>query len=165
LTFLAGRFDAAEELVERFGAVADPDARLYAEIQGFVLMVVREQVTLELSPVEHETGRPAEYAYRAGYSWVLAIAGRADEARAQIELIAADGFSRLSDDMNRLAALAELAQALALLDEPGPAARVLKLLEPYAGRNIVNARELGMPRLAARAEALLPGGSVAGSPT
>ena len=42
--------------------------------------------------------------------------------------------------MNRLAALAELTQALVLLGEPGPAAGVLERLLPYADRKIVNGR-------------------------
>src|SRR4051794_30093784 len=92
------------------------------------------------TPLEREAGRPAEYAYRAGWSWVLAMAGDEDAARAQVEWVAHDGFSRLRDDMNQLAALAELTQAMALLDDPAHAAGVLQRLEPYADRNIVNGR-------------------------
>jgi hypothetical protein len=46
----------------------------------------------------------------------------------------------MTEDMNRLAAIAELAQALHILGEPGPAARLYDALLPYADRNIVNAR-------------------------
>jgi hypothetical protein len=46
----------------------------------------------------------------------------------------------MKEDMNQLAAIAELAQALHILNEPGPAATLYDLLEPYADRNIVNGR-------------------------
>jgi tetratricopeptide (TPR) repeat protein len=136
LAILEGRFADASALIERFSGAGDVNARLYAEIQGFVMMLARERITMALDPVERETGRPAEYAYRAGYAWILAVEGRGDEARAQIAL----AVGGLKDDMNRLAALAELTQALARLGEPGPAAQLHGLLAPYADRNIVNAR-------------------------
>jgi hypothetical protein len=137
LAIAEARFDEARRLIDRFRSIDDPNARLYAEIQGFVMALVRGDVsTLEIYPIERETGRPAEYAYRAGYAWVLALQGRASEARAQIDYAVA----HMKDDMNRLAALAELSQALRILDEPGPADRLYELLAPYADRNIVNAR-------------------------
>jgi tetratricopeptide (TPR) repeat protein len=137
LAISEGRFGEAQELIARFTAIDDPNARLYGEIQTFVAAIVRGiPVEFAVDPIERETGRPAEYAYRAGYSWILAIEGRRDEARRQIAL----SVAAMKDDMNRLAALAELTEALAILGEPGPAARLYDLLAPYAGRNIVNGR-------------------------
>jgi len=135
LAILEGRFADARALIERFTAIDDPNARLYGEIQTFVTGLVTDDITLLLPEViERETGRPAEYAYRAGYSWILALDGRRDQARAQI----AYSVAHMKDDMNRLAALAELAQSLDILNEPNPA--VYDALLPYAGRNIVNGR-------------------------
>jgi DNA-binding SARP family transcriptional activator len=137
LAILEARLDDARALIDRFRDSPDPNARLYAEIQTLVMsLITRDVGSLPTEVVDRETGRPAEYAYRAGYSWILALDGRADEARAQI----AYSTTHMKDDMNRLAALAELAQALHVLQEPGPAAEVYESLLPYAGRNIVNGR-------------------------
>jgi tetratricopeptide (TPR) repeat protein len=137
LAILEGRFDDARALVERFTAIDDPNARLYGEIQTFVTgLVTRDIAPLVPAVIERETGRPAEYAYRAGYAWFLALDGRPDDARAQI----AYSVAHMKEDMNELAALAELSQALHILQEPGPAERVYDLLLPYADRNIVNGR-------------------------
>ncbi len=137
LAILEGRLDDAGALIDRFRDSQDPNARLYAEIQTLVTALITGDIgSLPTEVVDRETGRPAEYAYRAGYAWILALDGRAGEARAQI----AFSVAHMKDDMNRLAALAELAQALNVLGEPGPAAELYALLEPYADRNIVNGR-------------------------
>ncbi len=137
LAILEGRLDDAQALVDRFRDSQDPNARLYAEIQTLVtLLITREVGSLPTEVVDRETGRPAEYAYRAGYAWILALDGRPDEARAQIEY----ATTHMKQDMNQLAALAELAQALDVIQEPGPAAQLYDLLLPYADRNIVNGR-------------------------
>jgi hypothetical protein len=139
LAILEGRFADAEALVDTLGG--DPNAELYAEIQRYGLAWARERFDLaDPDPIEREAGRPAEYAYRAGWAWILCLDGRPDEARRQIEWVTGDAFARFKDDMNSLAALAELTQALVLLGEPGPAAGVLERLAPYADRNIVNGR-------------------------
>ena len=71
---------------------------------------------------------------------MLAERGEHDIAREQIEWVAADDFARLGDDMNRLAALCELAQAMVALEDPTHAQGVLERLEPYADRNVINGR-------------------------
>jgi DNA-binding SARP family transcriptional activator/tetratricopeptide (TPR) repeat protein len=138
LAILEGRFEDAERLVDRFRDAADPNARLYAEIQGVVAAVVRGRPVPfdDARVMERESGRPAEYAYRAGHAWILALAGRADEARAEI----AYAVAHLKDDMNRLAAIVEMTEALRILGEPGPAAQLYDALAPYADRNVLNAR-------------------------
>ena len=141
LAILEGRFADAERLIEQFAGIDHPNARLYAEIQGFAIDWNRGRFyDLPTGPFEREVGRPAEYAYRAGYSWVLAELGRTEESRGHIAWIAADDFARLGDDMNRLAALAELTQAMRALGDPTHAEGVLARLQPYADRNVPNAR-------------------------
>jgi len=141
LAILEGRFGDAERLIGQFAGIDHPNARLYAEIQRYAIDWNRGRFSdIPTGPLEREIGRPAEYAYRAGYSWVLAEIGRDEEARAHIAWVAADDFARLGDDMNRLAALAELAQAMAILNYPDHAAGALTRLEPYADRNIPNGR-------------------------
>jgi hypothetical protein len=141
LASLEGRFEEAEALIDSFAAVDDPNAHLYGEIQRYVIAWTRGRfVLITPSPLDRERGRPAEYAYRCGYAWVLAELGRTDDARALIDWVAADDFARLGDDMNRLAALAELAQAMTVLRYADHAAGALERLEPYADRNVPNGR-------------------------
>ena len=118
LAILEGRYADAEAVVERLAADSDPNARLYAEIQTYMLHWNRDRFELmDTGPIERESGRPAEYAYRAGYSWMLAMQGRGDEAREHLDWIASDDFARLGDDMNTLAALCEMAQAITALQD------------------------------------------------
>ncbi len=142
LAILEGRFAEAERLIDPRSVPDDANAALYAEIQRYALLWAREDFGSlgGMAPLEREIGRPAEYAYRAGFAWVLAGQGRDDEARAQVEWVAADGFARLGDDMNRIAALAELAEAIDPLGDPTHAGALLERLLPYADRNITNAR-------------------------
>jgi hypothetical protein len=131
----------AERLIDRFAGIEHPNARLYAEIQRYTLDWNRGRFyALDAGPLERELGRPAEYAYRSGYSWVLAELGRAEETREYIAWVAADDFARLGDDMNRLAALAELAQAMRAIGDPTYAEGVLERLAPYPDRNVPNGR-------------------------
>jgi len=149
LAISAGRVGEAEGLIAEFAAIGartgDRNALLYAEIQGFVLamMGLGEAPEMFLDIIERERERPADYAYRAGFSWFLALHGRADEARDLVTWIAADDWARLADDMNRLAALCEVAQAMTILGDATHAAGAYDRLAPYAARNVVNARGAG----------------------
>jgi hypothetical protein len=147
LAIAAGRTGEAERLVAEFSALGartgDRNAVLYAEIQGFVLGVMGLAPLPQADIIERERDRPADYAYRAGYAWYLALDGRAADACEQIAWVAGDDYARLADDMNRLAALAELAQAMALTGDATHAAGAYERLAPYAARNIVNARGAG----------------------
>jgi len=144
LAIAAGRVGEAERLIAEFSGVgartADRNAALYAEIQGFVLAMMGLGEAPAVEVVDREHDRPADYAYRSGFAWFRALEGDADGARELIAWVAADDWARLADDMNRLAALAELAQAMALTGDATYAAGAYERLAPYAGRNIVNAR-------------------------
>jgi DNA-binding SARP family transcriptional activator len=145
LALLAGRFDEAERLIAEFAAIGalagDRNAALYVEVQETVIAMTGAALTpLDVALLERERDRPAGYAYRSGYSWYLAARGRHDEAREMVAWVAADDYTRLGDDMNRLAALAELAYAMALLGDPTHAAGAYERLAPYARRNVLNAR-------------------------
>jgi DNA-binding SARP family transcriptional activator len=141
LALLEGRYEDARALIAELRRVEDANAALYAEIQDFGSRFGREAFEgLGTSSVEREAGRPAEYAYRSGWAWILAVQGDFEAAREHIAWVTDDDCARLRDDMNRLAAMAELTNALAVLGEPGPAALLLARLAPYASRNIVNAR-------------------------
>jgi hypothetical protein len=146
LAIAAGRVGEAERLIAEFEQVgertADRNALLYGEIQRFVLAMLGFGEPPPV-PVDREHDRPADYAYRAGFSWYLARLDDAEAARELLAWVAADDFARMADDMNRLAALAEMAQAMAILGDATWAAGVHERLAPYAGRNIVNARGAG----------------------
>ena len=117
LAILEGRFDDAEELVASFATLGAPERARCTERSSACARrgTVGASTAADTSPLDRELGRPAEYAYRSGYAWVLA--GRAAPTRraSSIDWVAADDFARLGDDMNRLAALAELAQAMTAL--------------------------------------------------
>jgi hypothetical protein len=147
LAIAAGEVGEAERLIARFTAIgartADRNALLYAEIQQFVLALMGLGEAPPEALMERERERPADYAYRAGHAWFLAREGRHDEARANVAWIAADDWARLADDVNRLAALAEIAHAIALTGDPTAAAGAYDRIAPYADRNVVNGRGAG----------------------
>jgi DNA-binding SARP family transcriptional activator len=146
LAIAAGRVGEAERLIAGFEAVgertADRNALLYGEIQRFVLAMLGFGEPPPVS-VDREHDRPADYAYRAGFSWYIARLGDEDQARELLAWIAADDFARMADDMNRLAALGEMAQAMWLLRDATWAEGAYARLAPYGDRNIVNARGAG----------------------
>ena len=147
LAIAAGRVGEAERLIAEFAGVgariADRNAALYAEIQGFVLAMMGLGEPPPVAVVDREQDRPADYAYRAGFSWFLALRGDLDGARGLVASVAADDWARLADDMNRLAALAEVTQAMALTLDATYAEGAYDRLAPYATRNVVNARGAG----------------------
>jgi DNA-binding SARP family transcriptional activator len=147
LAIAAGRVAEAERLMAEFAAIgartADRNALLYAEIQRFVLAMMGVGEPPPVDSLDRERDRPADYAYRAGYSWWLAREGESGGARDLIAWIAADDWARLADDMNRLAALCEVAQAMTIVGDATHAAGAYERLAPYAGRNVVNARGAG----------------------
>jgi DNA-binding SARP family transcriptional activator len=144
LAIAAGETDEAERLIAAFAdtgrRTADRNALLYEEIQRFVLAMMGAGEIPPLDALDRERDRPADYAYRAGYAWFLAGDRRIEESRELVDWVAGDDFARLADDMNRLAALAELTQAIVLLGDTTWAAGAYERLAPYADRNIVNAR-------------------------
>jgi DNA-binding SARP family transcriptional activator len=146
LAIAAGRVGEAERLIAEFEEIGeragDRNALLYGEVQRYVLAMTGHGHP-PLDPVDRERDRPADYAYRAGFAWYLALEGRPDEARDLLAWVAADDYARVADDMNRLAALAEVAQAMTHLGDADWAAGAYERLAPYADRNIVNARGAG----------------------
>jgi DNA-binding SARP family transcriptional activator len=147
LAIAAGRIDEAERLIAGFEAMGartgDRNAALYAEVQRYVLAVMGFGEPPLVDSLDRERDRPADYAYRAGYAWWLARLGQIDGSRELVAWLAADDWARLADDMNRLAALCEVSQAIVILGEPAWAGGAYERLAPYADRNVVNARGAG----------------------
>ena len=145
IALLQGRFDECERLIAEFETIGrraqDANAALYGEVQRHMLTLESERFEdIGDEALERQIGQPPEAAYRCGYAWVYAGAGRAQEAREQLDWVAADGFARLPEDMNRLAALGEIAQTSVLLGDVRHTRGVYELLAPFADRNIINAR-------------------------
>jgi DNA-binding NarL/FixJ family response regulator len=83
---------------------------------------------------------PAMAVFRTSLAATLAEAGRADEAQAEVERLAAGDLAALPRDPSWSLSLALLALACHHLGDTERGARVRELLEPYADRNIAATR-------------------------
>jgi hypothetical protein len=83
---------------------------------------------------------PAAPAYRATLAWLLASAGREDEAKTHLALVSADDFSAIPRDVNWMAAASSAADACLLLRDTSRARTLFELMEPFADRMAVSAR-------------------------
>jgi DNA-binding NarL/FixJ family response regulator len=100
----------------------------------------REQGRLgELAPlVEHFVrATPAAATWRPGLAVIYAELGRCEEARAELEALAADDFGALPRDALWLMCMPYLTDVCAFLEDAARAAVLYRLLAPYDGRNIV----------------------------
>jgi DNA-binding CsgD family transcriptional regulator len=139
---LEGRFAQAEQLVQRTLEIGRRmpglDASGVYGVQMFTLR--REQGRLqEVAPlVRHfvET-HPDSTVWRPGLALVYTEIGELDAARAQFELLAADGFRSLVRDGVWVASVAYLAQVCHALGDAARAHLLYDLLAPYAGRNLL----------------------------
>jgi DNA-binding SARP family transcriptional activator len=85
---------------------------------------------------------PAGPAYRSSRAWALAELGRHDEARADLEWLAHDGFARLPFDFNWLSAVGEMSEAIALLGDAELARALYPIVLPYADRMMAAGRAI-----------------------
>jgi tetratricopeptide (TPR) repeat protein len=135
-----GRYAEAAELREQARELGrragDRNADLFADMLLFQDRFMRDDHgALPFGWIEEKIERsPAGNSYRSAYAWALAALGRADEARAQLDVVAADGFAALPFDANWLSAIAEAAEACMRLRDPSHAAALYERLLPYAGR-------------------------------
>ena len=81
---------------------------------------------------------PAMRRWRCGLALVLAELGREDEARRELEHLAAADFEDVPRDALWLVSMALLAELCALLDDRPRARRLYELLVAYEGRNVVS---------------------------
>jgi hypothetical protein len=95
---------------------------------------------LELEPlVRRNADRlPAMRRWRCGLALVLAELGREDEARRELEHLAAADFEDVPRDALWLVSMAQLAELSALLHDRPRARRLYELLIAYEGRNVVS---------------------------
>jgi tetratricopeptide (TPR) repeat protein len=142
---LAGEFDQAERLAQETLAIgqrgqAENALHYYAQA---MFNIRREQG--RLAEVEGAVRGfielyPAIPAWRAALALLLVELGRPDEARAEFERLAASGFADIPPDANWLIAITLLAEVCGALSDGPRAEELYRLLEPYAGRNVVVGR-------------------------
>jgi DNA-binding NarL/FixJ family response regulator len=142
---LAGRFGQAEELMEQGLAAGRRagDQAVGNYYTGVIASLRFMQGRLgELTELARDaaTRFPAMVVFRAALAAMLAETGRADEARAEVESLAARDLAAVPRDPAWSYSLACLALACHHLGEAGTAGKLHPLLEPYADRNIVTGR-------------------------
>lgn len=127
--------DAAEQALDAPGSMAP----LIADAQTFLALRTQGRQR-ELEPlVRRNADRlPAMRRWRCGLALVLAELGREDEARRELEHLAANDFDDIPRDALWLVAMSLLAELCALLDDQPRARRLYELLAPYEGRNVVS---------------------------
>ena len=142
---LTGRFAQAEELMEQ-GLAAGRRAGDQAVgnyytgvIATLRFMQGRFGELIELTR-DAATRFPAMVVFRTALAAALAEAGRADQARVEVERLAAGDLAALPRDPAWSFSLATLALACYHLGEAEIAVKLHGRLEPYADRNIVTGR-------------------------
>ncbi len=140
---LRGDFAAAD----RFTAEAAEQSR---DVPGSVAPIIADAQTCcsrrmqgrhaDLEPlVRRNADRlPAMRRWRCGLALLLVELGREDEARRELEHLAAAGFDDVPRDALWLVSMALLAELAALLGDRPRARRLYELLSPYEGRNVVS---------------------------
>ena len=142
---LAGRFAQAEELMEQGLAVGQRagDQAVSNYYMGIIatLRFMQGRFGELIEPVQDAATRfPAMVVFRTSLAAALAEAGRAGQARAEVERLAAGNLAAVPRDPAWSFSLATLALACYHLGEAGTAVTLHGLLEPYADRNIVTGR-------------------------
>lgn len=144
LAVMRGRFEEAERLsaqaVDIGRRAGDRVADLFHWIQATYLRLEREPPPGAPDVPDRIAVGAVQSALRSDLPLLYAEAGRVDEARAELDALAADGFAAVAPDMNNLASLAGLAQGALVLGDGRRAAELYGLLEPFRDRTIVIGR-------------------------
>jgi hypothetical protein len=141
--YLRGDFDAADRCTADAAAqaleLAGSIAPIIADAQTFAVRRAQgRQGDVEPLVRKNADSLPAMPRWRCGLALVLAELGREDEARRELEHLAANDFDDIPRDALWLVAMALLAELCALLDDRPRAIRLYELLVPYEGRNVVS---------------------------
>jgi tetratricopeptide (TPR) repeat protein len=146
LAFLEGRLQDAERLRTEAVEIGRRASDMVAELFGWIQTVF---VDLEREPIA--PGAPADVpdrlavqavqsAFRSDLPLIYAEMGRTEDARRELDALAADRFAAVASDMNWLASMTGLAQGVALLAAPAPAGELYELLLPYRARAVLVGR-------------------------
>jgi tetratricopeptide (TPR) repeat protein len=104
------------------------------------LAIRREQLRIqELEPALRElvNTNPHRPAWRAALATLLCETDRLDEAREELEVLAAADFIDVPPDGDWMITMTLLADLIADVGDPDRAARVYEMLLPYGGANVV----------------------------
>ena len=127
-----------DELSDTAGALSASTIPITVASQGVVLTLVcegaREIGEIARAYADASPGMPC---WRAGVAAALADAGRAEEARFELDRLIVDDFAALPRDNLWLAAMALVCETVLALDLPEQAEAVHAKLAPFAGRNVV----------------------------
>jgi len=140
---LRGDFAAAEQFtadaIRQSREVPGSIAPIIADAQTFIVRRTQGR-HLDLEPLVRKNADrlPAMRWWRFGLALVLAEMGREDEARRELEQLAAASFEDVPRDALWLVAMSLLAELCTLLDDRPRARRLYELLVPYEGRNVVS---------------------------
>jgi hypothetical protein len=142
IAVLDGRLTEAEELASaalqggiRTEGITAPQ---YSAIQ--MLVIRREQgrmAELEAPARELVGGNPHRPAWRAGLATMLLESGRPDDARAELDVLAQDGFSAVPPDGDWKVVVALISDVAAAVGDAERSASLYELLLPHAGTQVV----------------------------
>jgi DNA-binding SARP family transcriptional activator len=140
-----GRFDEAARLAARArdegSQAGDDNADHFWRIQMGTLLLIERRFDGDTGWIEdHARNSPAGSAWWTLLAWLWAEQGRLADARHVVERLAAGDFAAIERDANWLPAIAELAQACRVLNEPELAATLYRQLVPFSGHVVTAAR-------------------------
>jgi class 3 adenylate cyclase len=138
---LDGRVEEGEGLAMQafvLGQEKGIDAEQTLGVQMFSIRQAQARLEeLEGGVQAYVTLYPAALGWRCGLARLLAELGRTEETRREFEVLAANDFADVPQDVLWLTNLCTIAVACAFLGDERRAATLYRLLEPYAGRNVV----------------------------
>ena len=143
---ISGDFDTAARFASRAREqgrqAGDANAELFWRLQAGTLMLVQHRFgEADTAWAEdHARNSPAGAAWWTALSWIWALQGRHEDAQAVLDRLADRDFAILERDTNWLAAIAELIQAAALLNDAPRAAVLYHQLAPFGGGIVTAAR-------------------------
>jgi DNA-binding SARP family transcriptional activator len=146
LALAAGKLSEAEALVERAKALGErtlPSGAIPVyRLQRYTLLEFRGRLD-EVEPEIRDlvVRYPARPVFRCVLVHLQARLGRVSEARQALDELGVDDFSVLPFDQEWLFAMGFLAEATALLADPGSASVLYDLLAPWAALNVADPAE------------------------
>jgi DNA-binding SARP family transcriptional activator len=149
LALLEGRFEEAERLIGETRSIGERALRWTAVVvYGLQLYLLRREQG-RLDEIEELVRRsvseyPTYPIWRCVLANMLAERGLGAEARAEMEALAADGFSGIPFDEEWEVSLCFLAETAARLGDTEQASRLYELLRPYAERVAISYPEISL---------------------